>query len=805
MHQLYDCLAVEHDLRLVALALLLGALSAAAAVTNVRRIVAVGPGRNLPWLFASGVMTGAGVWGTHFVSMLGYEAPISLKFELAPILASLLVVITISTCGWGYSVFVKGRFAPYIGGAIVGAGIATMHYMSILSMDLGASLDWNSGLVGFSLAAGLIGGAAVARLLRTPSILVGVIGAGLVLLITVAGLHFGAMAAMRLSPDLMPLADAGGLSRDLIAVTVTLGVVPIVGFGLAAAILDRFLGENRRAHIARIRTLANATNEGLVVVRDGHILEINARFCRMLALTRDDLLATPLQQIGFDRESVEALAGADETRPVTCRVGGSLATVITVQVTVRDMDFDNQEAQIFVFRDVSDEEAARARIVHIAHHDGLTGLPNRLRFRECLSEELGRAWDQDTLVAVMFFDLDHFKDVNDVYGHAVGDALLVAVAEKMVGALPKHAIVSRLSGDEFAVVLPNVESTSIALLAAERVVRMISAPMTIGKLHIHARASGGVTIFPTNGEDPDKLMNQADLALYRAKGQGRNCICGFDPQFGLLVQERRMLEADLAAAIEDDLLDVHFQPQIQLGTGEVVGFEALVRWEDKRRGFVPPNEFISLAEETGQILRLGQWVLNQACREAVSWPGGQSIAVNVSPSQFKQGNLVETVRRALADSGLDPAKLVIEITEGVLIDDEARALTILRHLKELGLRLAIDDFGTGYSSLNYLRAFPFDEIKIDRTFISGIQSNRESQIIVQATIDLARELGMAVVAEGVESHDELAALGDQPEVVLQGFLLAKPMSRGAIAGFLLNSGNLCHEIARTVASSRRSA
>lgn len=398
------------------------------------------------------------------------------------------------------------------------------------------------------------------------------------------------------------------------------------------------------------------------------------------------------------------------------------------------------------------------------------------------------------MVAVAFFDLDRFKEVNDVHGHATGDALLKAVAERMLDSLPAGAIAARLSGDEFAVLLPRVSGHDEVLGIAQRVVDHVGLPLSLDQLTLKVSASGGISIFPLDGEDPDRLMNQADLALYHAKAQGRDQVRCFDPALGRMLQERRMLEADLAVAIEDELLELHFQPQVRLGDGEVAGYEALVRWNDAARGYVPPGEFVQIAEETGQILKMGEWVIRAACREAVNWPDGRRVAVNVSPAQFRQGNLVLSVQQALKASGLAPERLVIEITEGVLIDDEERALQVLGALKALGVRLAIDDFGTGYSSLAYLRTFPFDKIKIDRSFMTGIEHDREAQIIVQATIDLARALGISVVVEGVETFSELAVLGCQPDLVLQGFLVSPPITRGQLAGFDEQSADLRRQV-----------
>ncbi|WP_300528441.1 GGDEF and EAL domain-containing protein [Maricaulis sp.] len=561
--------------------------------------------------------------------------------------------------------------------------------------------------------------------------------------------------------------------------------------------------KRRRAERARLEALANATFEGLVLVRDTLVVEANARFLDMVGLSREDLAGTPLCKLGLNDDSADALRSMVSGEQKTCQLRMKSGETITVQVQAREMDYEGSASLILAFRDISSEERARARIMHMAHHDPLTGLPNRARFRESLEHELERAWMTHDQVALMFFDLDRFKEVNDVHGHAAGDALLVAVAERVLDSLPAGAIASRLSGDEFAVILPNVESRLEATTIAERVVDNVAKPATIGAVHLNVSASGGVTMFPLDGEDPDRLMNQADQALYRAKHLGRNGVAEFDPQMGRQMQEKRMLEADLALAIEDELLDLHFQPQAHLGRGDIVGFEALVRWDDDHRGFVPPSQFVQLAEETGQILRLGQWVIERACREAVNWPAHQRVSINVSPAQFKQGNLVLSVERALRSAGLDPSRLEIEITEGVLIDDEARALTVLRRLKDLGVGLAIDDFGTGFASLNYLRSFPFDKIKIDRSFISGIQNQPEAQIIVHSTIDLAHQLGMGVVVEGVEDMDELIALGEQSEVIVQGYLLARPLTRGQIPEFMASPPDLRAEILAGASAIRR--
>ena len=810
MYRLYYCLTVEHDFRLVVVAAALCVISALATAATARRALDIeSPVHQISWLIMAGSVAGIGIWGTHFVSMLAYESPLPIRYNIFGTVASLIVATVVTTCGWTYVARFRHPYSGAVGGAVIGAGVASMHFMGIAALDVGADIRWDYGMVAAAIFLGLqfcaVCGYAVAHLPMRRGIALAAVS----FVFGVVSLHFLSMSAMELVPTVVGSVETYGPLTKLMAVIVALAVVLIVGLGLLIAGFDLHLGARRRAEGERMRSLAEATFEGLAVVRDGQMQDMNGRFCDMLQLGREDLIGTPINKLALSGPGGGQLETVEDRDPVTCKLRCRDGSAITVQVRARTVDYGGAPSRVYAFRDVSSEERARARITHLAHHDPLTGLPNRLKFRESLEDELNRAWEIDTQVAVMFFDLDHFKEVNDVHGHATGDALLVAVSERLLDALPGHAIAARLSGDEFAVVLPDAASREDATLIAQRVVNSVGSPLTLGKLHLKVSASGGITMFPLDGEDPDRLMNQADLALYRAKGQGRNQVCEFDPKLGQLLQERRMMEADLALAIEDELLELYYQPQVRLGDGAIVGFEALLRWHHDRRGFVAPSDFVQIAEETGLILKMGAWVLEQACREAVKWPDDRHVAVNVSPAQFKQGNLVYTVQRALSASGLDPRRLEIEITEGVLIDDEDRALDLLHKLKALGVGLSIDDFGTGYSSLAYLRAFPFDKIKIDRSFVAGIQNDPEAQIIVRATIDLARALKIRVVVEGVEEFAELSALQGQPDLVMQGFLLSRPITRGQLAGFDAESAGLRARIVDALAPAgpgqRRSA
>ncbi|WP_246666767.1 putative bifunctional diguanylate cyclase/phosphodiesterase [Bradyrhizobium guangdongense] len=425
-----------------------------------------------------------------------------------------------------------------------------------------------------------------------------------------------------------------------------------------------------------------------------------------------------------------------------------------------------------VIEDVTERIANQARISHLAHHDALTDLPNRSAFNETLAERLARAQDECTSFAVLSLDLDRFKEVNDVFGHPVGDMLMRAAAERL-RAETDGAFVARIGGDEFMILMDDDVPRDDVLALAERLVETIGKELEIDDYLLHVGLSVGIAVYPHDGSDSETLLANADSALYRAKREGRGTVRFFETEMDQELRDRRLLQHDLRQALEQNQLTVHFQPQAKMD-GEIVGFEALLRWQHPTRGLVPPDQFIPLAEEAGSIIPIGEWVLREACREAASWPRPLQVAVNLSPCQFQAGDLQGTIHQILLETGLSPARLEVEITEGVLIGDFAGALNLLRRLKALGVRIAMDDFGTGYSSLSYLQSFPFDKIKIDRSFISNLESTPQSTEIVRAVLGLAHALNIPVVAEGVETEAQRAFLAHEACEEMQGYLVGRP-------------------------------
>jgi diguanylate cyclase (GGDEF)-like protein len=438
---------------------------------------------------------------------------------------------------------------------------------------------------------------------------------------------------------------------------------------------------------------------------------------------------------------------------------------------------------VTTFEDVTERKRAESQIEHMALHDSLTGLPNRTSFRQRLIQAVAGAAPHSQ-VAVLYLDLDHFKAVNDTLGHPIGDMLLQHVADRLRACLAPSGLVARLGGDEFAIILRNVVSPEQPEALAQRIIDALNRVFDIQGHRIVIGTSVGIAFASSNDIDPDTTVKSADLALYHAKSEGRNTFSYFEPEMATCLQARRALEVDLRSAIEKGELELHYQPIVTLRTNHINCFEAVLRWRHPTRGSVAPDEFIPLAEDIGLIGQIGAQVLFEACRAAMSWPGDVRVAVNLSPVQVRSQTLAQEIGAALDASGLAPDRLELEITETVLLEDTKRTLSVLGQVRALGVRIAMDDFGTGYSSLNYLRTFPFDKIKIDRSFIADLTVRSDAQAIVRAISALAASLGMATTAEGVETQDQLQFLRSEGCTEVQGYIISAAVRAEAVMPLL---------------------
>jgi diguanylate cyclase (GGDEF)-like protein len=536
----------------------------------------------------------------------------------------------------------------------------------------------------------------------------------------------------------------------------------------------------RKAELERLNAqfdvcLSNMTH-GLTMY-DGatRLIVCNARYAEMYGVPRElTKPGTTYRQILEGR--IKEKTSPDQAVADVARYKGTARSFLReledgriITVSYRPLE---DGGWVGVHEDITERKRAEAQIEYMARHDPLTELPNRPAFNETLAAFIDRAKQENGKFALLGIDLDRFQEINDVFGHDVGDGLLREVARRLMVAAA-GAFLARLGGDEFVVISAQEPQPAAAEALAERLQTALAAEIVVGEQTLRIGLSLGVAIFPADGEDAATILANSDAALYRAKADGRSSIRFFDATLDQRLRDCRALQHDLRSAIEHRQIVIHYQPQARID-GSIVGFEALVRWQHPARGMIAPGAFIPVAEESGLIIPLGEWILRESCREAASWSKRLAVAVNLSPVQFRHGDLASTVHSILLETGLSPDRLELEITEGVLIDDFSRAISILRRLKNLGVKIAMDDFGTGYSSLSYLQKFPFDKIKIDRSFVSNVQANPQSATIIRAVIGLGRGLNLPIVAEGVETQGELDFLKEEACDEIQGYLVGRP-------------------------------
>jgi diguanylate cyclase (GGDEF)-like protein/PAS domain S-box-containing protein len=519
-------------------------------------------------------------------------------------------------------------------------------------------------------------------------------------------------------------------------------------------------------------------------VRDGKYLLANRSAETILNRRREDATGLTAADIfnpkeakliiARDEAAIKKRGAIAEEHPISTKDG--LRLFLTRRMTVLD-ETGQPQYLIKTHEDVTDRRQTESRMAHMAYHDGLTDLPNRAAFLQALAQMIEACAGTSEEFAVLSLDLDGLKEINDVFGHATGDKLLIEVARRLQAAAG-GGVVARLSGDEFGLIIDGKQPEAGKALA-QQLAEALADEFVIEGKSVRTGVTTGISVFPHNGSDAASLLANAGAALFRAKAKSRGTISIYEPEMDQQIRDRRVLHQDLSLAIKNGELSLHYQPQAvaqsTVAASEIVGFEALARWQHPVRGFVSPGEFIPLAEESGLIVAMGEWILREACREAASWKVPMQVAVNLSPAQFTHGDLVGLVHSILLETGLAPDRLELEITEGVLIEDFDRGLALLRRLKALGVRISMDDFGSGYSSLSYLQAFPFDKIKIDRAFVINLGRNPQSAAIVRAVIDLGHALEMSIVAEGVETQEQLGFLAEEGCDAVQGYFLGKPL------------------------------
>ena len=774
MLKVLTCLTSEHDYRLVLVA---GLICLAASVTAFRLYSRMRGARGLvraAWLLLTGLVAGSGVWATHFVGMVAFDPGLKTGYSPTGTLLSLIISVVFMGAGFAVASAQRSGTNDCAGGLLLGLGVAAMHFTGMSAFVTQGQVIWESATVAFAVLLGVLGGTAALILAgRARSLRRQLMGGGL-LTLGVGALHFTAMGAITILPDPTILVPDQLLSGGVLILAVAAISLMIILGGLGAVAIE---SQTSRSALDRIRRLANAAYEGIVVVQDGRINDANAAFCDLAGAQAEGLTGRPLfgGMLTFDTDG-PAREGARREGLLQPVDGGR---PIPVEVFSRLLDDGAQSETsgltVLAVRDLRERRSAEEKIRYLAEHDGLTGLANRKSLQSRLAAALERVEASGETLSLICIDLDHFKESNDLHGHMTGDALLVEAARRLQDAVVAPSFAARLGGDEFIVVqIAAGEQPAAAAELAGRLLEALAAPTFHEGQELAMGASLGVSLFPDDGRTAEALLANADMALYRAKDSGRGVYRFFKREMDDSIRERRTLARELRQAIIDEELVVYYQPLARAADGVVCGFEALVRWRHPVRGMIPPLDFIPVAEECGLIGQLGEWVLRRACADAAGWERPLRIAVNLSPLQLNQPDLPALVHEVLIASGLPPHRLELEITESALFQDYQRALDNLRRLKALGVRIAMDDFGTGFSSLSTLRAFPFDKIKIDKSFVENIHRHDRDTVIVRAVLGLGRSLEIPVVAEGVETEEQIAFLRGEDCAELQGYAIGRP-------------------------------
>ena len=778
MMTIVDCIARQHDSGLVAISAgicLLGCFSTATLLAE-----AAGAGRRsvLAWSAAAAAVFGCSVWSLHFVAMLAFRPGAQAAYDLAATVAS----IGIAVAGAGLALLIRhraGRNALGLAaaGTVLAAGIAGMHYTGVGAMAAGSLLAFDPAHIGASL--GLCTLLAVLALVRSGDLtgLARRLEVTLWLALAVCGLHFTGMAGLTVA-SLVPEAGAYVLGSFQLGLAVGFVSLTVLAAGLGALMMQRHLMQRRLDELSRMRLLGNLAYEGLLIHREGRILEINQAGLRLLQASAEEVIGRPLVALFAEADRPALLRRSrclpEDLEPEEFEIRTGAGTPVPVELSCRAIEYLGRPATAVALRDLSRSRRDEARIRHLALHDALTDLPNRTLLEERLGQALEAAAESGAGLALIYLDLDRFKPVNDFHGHAAGDAILVQAAKRMLAELRPTDTLARVGGDEFVIVLVHARTPDQVAETAERLIAALARPFQVEGHGIEIGASAGIALYPNDGSSAASLMRAADTALYRVKDEGRGALRFFEAAMDDQLQARRRIEHELGGAVGRGELRLYYQPIVNGRTGEIETFEALIRWHHPERGCVLPGEFIPLAEQTDQIGRIGAWVLDTACAAAAGWPRPLRVSVNVSPKQFRQPGFAAEVAATLARNGLEPGRLVLEITESVFIQDATLAVEVLTALRLLGVRLALDDFGTGYASLSYLQQFKFDKLKVDQSFVRRLGQNADSLTIVRAIANLGHNLGLQVTVEGVETPEQLAVLRELGCDQMQGYLFARP-------------------------------
>ncbi|SFH01421.1 PAS domain S-box-containing protein/diguanylate cyclase (GGDEF) domain-containing protein [Methylobacterium gossipiicola] len=740
------------------------------------------------WVYISSAIFGCCVWSLHFVALLAFHRATYVAYDLIMALGSILVTVFGIMATFALrDRLPRTRTASVLPGILLGLSIVAMHYQGLSAMYAWSHITFDT--ISVTASVGLTLGFAIAALIRGRTLigLIRRIEVAAWLALALCGLHFTATID-EAAPTPVPVDDAATIVAST-QLGLAFGSVSLLVLcaGLMTLFLQRHLSQRSLIEMDRMRLLGDLAHEVLLIHRDGQVLEVNSAGSRLFGRPIEDIIGRPILDL-FSEAGAPALTRrahqrSEDLQPEEFEAQTATGLLVPVELSCRRIEFGGEPATAVALRDLSALRRDEARIRHLALHDALTDLPNRYLMEQRIGHALDVATASGETIAIIYLDLDRFKPINDLHGHATGDALLVQVAKRLLSELRASDTLARIGGDEFVVVLSPVPSPAHVSEVTGRLIAGLARPFHLDLQIVTIGASAGIALYPQDGRTVESLLRAADTALYRVKDEGRGGLRFFEASMNAQLHARRQLEQELSGAIDRDELQLFYQPIVNAKTGEIETFEALIRWRHPVRGLVSPVEFIPLAEQADLIAAIGQWVIDTACAAAATWPKPWRVSVNVSPSQFRQSDVPALAAAALARNALDANRLVIEITESVFIQDAANAVDVLSRLRRQGVHLALDDFGSGYSSLSYLQRFKFDKIKIDQSFVRRLGQSSDTLTIIHAIANLGHNLGLHVTVEGVETAEQLAILKEIGFDQMQGYLFGKPAPTLTVTDF----------------------
>ena len=775
MSIVFNSLTMHHDfMHIVIAVLVLGFSLVCALLVFQRSMIGRSETGSRRWVIAAGIVTGLGVWATHFIAMLGYQPGFPVKFDAFVTLMSALIAVIGLTVATAIASNGTASMRKFFAALVASGTVIVMHYFGMTAMRESVGITYDPGLVLLSIIV-CVGFYVLAYACRISTIaLVRNLTSWACAMLAILGVHFLGTAAMTMTP-LATMPESGWLlGAGALSAVIASSICLILMFSALAAGLDSLVVQMRSIESLKLSALADSSQEALFMVSaHGKVIQANMAAETMLGIPRDDMPGADiidilqLDDLGNFTDGEDRLLGEH----VLHMPGGH---DVTVEITIRAMQNSEARFTVFAVRDLTRRLRQEAKVRALAYRDTLTGLPNRTAFNMTLEAAIRDKPYACSDLAVLIIDVDEFKEVNDQFGHATGDSLLKVAGRRISSCLSPSDMVARLGGDEFAIILRGRASIHQIKWTANKILKAFATPITLGTRTLSMGASIGIAMAEPEATGTARVLTAADRALYAAKEAGRGCYRVYDAALHEVHEQKRDLEAALHEAIEGDQFVLHFQPKVCSHTRAIVGREALIRWNRPGRGMVYPDTFIPVAEQSLLINDIGRWTIRAACEAAVKWDATETVAVNLSARQFLDPDLVADVRDVLRETGLNPARLELEITETALILNKQLAATILMELKALGIKIALDDFGTGYSSMSYVQSFPFDRLKIDRSFVAAMNGDRKSRAIVEAIISLAHSLDIPVVAEGVETEEQASLLRSLLCEELQGFLIARP-------------------------------